>query len=105
LTRAPVTPPRSNREAVRKYRARKKQEEGRAAAELREARARADALASENARLRALLAQIGGLVGAAAALGGGAGGGGGATLALPPPAPLALPHSAAEALLPPRALK
>jgi hypothetical protein len=79
---------------VRKYRARKKQEEGRAAAELREARARADGLAAENARLRALLAQIGGLVGAAAALGGGSGGG---ALTLAPPAPLALPPPAAAA--------
>ncbi len=57
---------RSNREAVRKYRARKKEEEGRAAAELATARDRIAQLAQENARLRALLAQIGGMAGAAA---------------------------------------
>jgi hypothetical protein len=64
--RRPRRPParRSNREAVRKYRARKKEEEGRAAAELAAARAQVASLAADNARLRALLGQIGGLAAA-----------------------------------------
>lgn len=49
---------------MRKYRARKKEEEGRAAAELGGLRAQVAALSSDNARLRALLAQIGGLAAA-----------------------------------------
>ena len=59
---------------MRKYRARKKEEEGRAAAELAAARAQVASLAADNARLRALLGQIGGLAAA-----------GGLMAPLPPP--------------------
>ncbi len=50
---------------MRKYRARKKQQEGLTAAELAGWRDRCAALADENARLRALLAQVGALAAAA----------------------------------------